>query len=45
VRAARAAGMRALGYAGGLTAAPSLEAEGAGAFEDMSELPGLLSAL
>jgi HAD superfamily hydrolase (TIGR01509 family) len=45
VRAARAAGMRALGYAGGLTAAPSLEAEGAVAFEDMSELPGLLSAL
>ena len=45
VRAARAAGMRALGYAGGLTTAPSLEAEGAVAFEDMSDLPGLLSAL
>ncbi|MQA73346.1 MAG: HAD-IA family hydrolase [Solirubrobacterales bacterium] len=45
VRGARAAGMRALGFAGGLTAAPSLEVEGALAFDDMRELPRLLAAL
>jgi HAD superfamily hydrolase (TIGR01509 family) len=44
VRAARAAGMRALGYAGGLTPAEWLLAEGATAFTSMSELPGLLHA-
>jgi HAD superfamily hydrolase (TIGR01509 family) len=42
VEAARAAGMRALGYAGGVTAAPVLEAAGAEVFADMRELPGLL---
>ena len=45
VRAARAAGMRVLGYAGGLTAGDRLRAEGAMVFEDMRELPGLIRAL
>lgn len=44
VRAARAAGMRVLGYAGGLTPAERLAAEGARVFHDMRELPGLLAA-
>lgn len=44
VRAARAAGMHALGYAGGLTPAEWLLAEGATVFTSMSELPGLLHA-
>jgi HAD superfamily hydrolase (TIGR01509 family) len=43
VLAARAAGMRAFGYAGGLTAADLLEGEGAVVFEDMRELPRLLA--
>lgn len=43
VRAARAAGMRVLGYAGGLTPADWLEREGAIVFTDMRELPGLVS--
>jgi HAD superfamily hydrolase (TIGR01509 family) len=42
VRAAREAGMRALGYAGGLTPADWLADEGATVFTDMAELPGLL---
>lgn len=42
VRAARAAGMRVLGYAGGLTPADWLEREGATVFTDMLELPELL---
>ena len=42
VEAARAAGMRALGYAGGLTPAERLEAAGAVVFDDMGELPRLL---
>lgn len=44
VQAARTAGMRVLGYAGGLTPAEWLEAEGATVFTDMGALPGLLSA-
>jgi len=42
VAAARAAGMRAFGYAGGLTPADWLLADGAVVFDDMRELPGLL---
>ncbi|GAB2688925.1 hypothetical protein GCM10010442_02380 [Kitasatospora kifunensis] len=44
VRAARAAGMRVLGYAGGLTSAERLAAAGARVFHDMRELPALLAA-
>ena len=44
VEAAVAAGMRAFGYAGGLTAGDRLEAAGATVFRDMRELPGLLSS-
>jgi HAD superfamily hydrolase (TIGR01509 family) len=43
VLAARAAGMRAFGYAGGLTPAGRLEGEGTVVFEDMRELPRLLA--
>lgn len=42
VEAARAAGMRAFGYAGGLTPAERLEGSGTVVFHDMRELPGLL---
>ncbi|MEV6837164.1 HAD family hydrolase [Streptomyces sp. NPDC051133] len=42
VRAARAAGMRALGYAGGLTPAEHLEGPGTVVFHDMRKLPALL---
>jgi HAD superfamily hydrolase (TIGR01509 family) len=45
VQGARAAGMRALGYAGGLTPAHRLRDAGATVFTDMAELPGLLRAL
>ena len=41
VQAARAAGMRVLGYAGGLTPADWLEREGAIVFTDMRDLPEL----
>ncbi|MGW6984493.1 HAD family hydrolase [Streptomyces sp. NPDC054932] len=44
VEAARAAGMRAFGYAGGLTAAERLEGSGTVVFHDMCELPGLIAA-
>ena len=44
VEAARAAGMRALGYAGGLTPRARLEAAGALVFDDMRDLPRLLQA-
>lgn len=44
VAAARAAGMRAFGYAGGLTPADWLAGEGAVVFDDMANLPGLLLA-
>jgi HAD superfamily hydrolase (TIGR01509 family) len=44
VLAARAAGMRAFGYAGGLTPAQLLEGEGTTVFHDMRRLPGLLAA-
>jgi HAD superfamily hydrolase (TIGR01509 family) len=44
VRAARAAGMRVLGYAGGLTPSALLSREGAEVFADMRELPRLLAA-
>ena len=43
VRAARAAGMRALGYAGGLTPAHWLEGPDTTVFRDMRELPKLLA--
>ncbi len=42
VEAARAAGMRALGYAGGLTPAAWLEGPGTVVFDDMRDLPALL---
>jgi HAD superfamily hydrolase (TIGR01509 family) len=44
VEAARAAGMRAFGYAGGLTAADRLAGPGTVVFDDMRELPMLLEA-
>jgi HAD superfamily hydrolase (TIGR01509 family) len=43
VEAARAAGMRAFGYAGGLTPAEKLTGPGTIVFRDMRELPGLLA--
>ncbi|MFD9634228.1 HAD family hydrolase [Streptomyces violascens] len=42
VRAARAAGMRAFGYAGGLTPAEHLEGHGTVVFHDMRKLPTLI---
>jgi len=42
VAAARAAGMAAFGYAGGLTPAAWLEGPGTVVFDDMATLPGLL---
>ncbi|MEU8892636.1 HAD family hydrolase [Streptomyces sp. NPDC048442] len=42
VQAAHAAGMRALGYCGGLSRAARLEAAGAVVFDDMGALPALL---
>ncbi|WBP89574.1 HAD family hydrolase [Kitasatospora cathayae] len=44
VQAARAAGMRALGYAGGVTAAERLAGPGTVVFDDMRELPALIAA-
>ncbi|MFJ4189025.1 HAD family hydrolase [Kitasatospora sp. NPDC089509] len=44
VLAARAAGMRALGYAGGVTAAERLAGPGTVVFDDMRRLPGLVAA-
>jgi beta-phosphoglucomutase-like phosphatase (HAD superfamily) len=44
VEAARAAGMRAFGYAGGLTPAERLEGAGTIVFRDMRDLPALLTA-
>lgn len=43
IAAARAAGMRAFGYAGGLTPASWLEGPGTVVFRDMRELPRLLA--
>jgi HAD superfamily hydrolase (TIGR01509 family) len=43
IEAARAAGMRAFGFAGGLTSAARLEAPGTVVFTEMRELPGLLA--
>jgi HAD superfamily hydrolase (TIGR01509 family) len=43
VQAARAAGMRALGYAGGVTAASALEGPATVVFDDMRALPQLLA--
>ncbi|MDK0520134.1 HAD family hydrolase [Streptomyces sp. ML-6] len=45
VQAARSAGMRALGYAGGLTPAHWLEGPDTVVFDDMRKLPTLLSEL
>jgi HAD superfamily hydrolase (TIGR01509 family) len=45
VEAARAAGMRSLGYAGGLTPHEWLEGAGTVVFEHMSQLPGLVESL
>lgn len=42
IQAARAAGMRALGYTGGLTPAQWLEGPNTTVFDDMRELPALL---
>jgi HAD superfamily hydrolase (TIGR01509 family) len=42
--AARAAGMRSLGYAGGLTPAEWLEGPGTVVFDDMTLLPALVAA-
>jgi len=42
VEAARAAGMRVLAFAGGISAAETLAGPDTTVFEDMSELPGLL---
>jgi HAD superfamily hydrolase (TIGR01509 family) len=42
VQAARAAGMKSLGYAGGLTPAHWLEGPGTTVFKDMRDLPALL---
>jgi HAD superfamily hydrolase (TIGR01509 family) len=44
VEAARAAGMRAFGYAGGLTPADRLAGPATVVFDDMRELPALLDA-
>jgi HAD superfamily hydrolase (TIGR01509 family) len=44
VEAARAAGMRVLGFAGGLTPAAWLEGPSTTVFTDMAELPGLVDA-
>lgn len=44
VEAARAAGMRAFGYAGGMTPAERLEGDGTVVFHDMRELPALIAA-
>ena len=43
VQAARAAGMRVFGYAGGLSSPERLAGEGTVVFSDMRELPGLLA--
>lgn len=43
IEAARTAGMRAFGFAGGLTPRAWLEAPGTVVFTDMRELPGLLA--
>lgn len=43
IAAARAAGMRAFGYAGGLTPSEWLEGEGTTVFTDMRSLAGMLS--
>ncbi len=45
VEAARAAGMRALAFAGGLTSAELLEGPNTVVFDDMRALPGLLDGL
>ncbi|WP_326615702.1 HAD family hydrolase [Streptomyces decoyicus] len=45
VQAARAAGMRAFGYCGGLTPASRLEGPGTVVFDDMRNLPELLAAV
>jgi HAD superfamily hydrolase (TIGR01509 family) len=45
VQAARAAGMRSLGYAGGITPAQWLEGPGTVVFSDMRKLPGLINDL
>jgi HAD superfamily hydrolase (TIGR01509 family) len=44
VRAARAAGMRSFGYAGGLTPAAWLAGDGTVVFDDMRKLPVLIGA-
>jgi len=44
VEAARAAGMRSLGYAGGLTPAAWLEGPGTTVFTDMRQLPDLVAS-
>lgn len=43
LQAARAAGMRAFAYAGGMVPADRLEGPGTVVFDDMRRLPGLLA--
>jgi beta-phosphoglucomutase-like phosphatase (HAD superfamily) len=45
IQAARAAGMRSFGYAGGLTPAQWLEGPGTVVFDDMRKLPALLDEI
>ncbi|MEZ5348243.1 MAG: HAD-IA family hydrolase [Microthrixaceae bacterium] len=45
VQAARAAGMRSLGFAGGLTPSDWLEGPGTTVYEDMADLPALVESL
>ncbi|MGW6916230.1 HAD family hydrolase [Kitasatospora sp. NPDC054939] len=45
LQAARAAGMRSFGYAGGLTPADRLTGPGTTVFEDMRQLPALIAGL
>ena len=45
VQAARAAGMRSLGFAGGLTPSGWLEGPGTTVYEDMADLPALVESL
>ena len=45
VAAARAAGMRSLGYHGGITSAAALEGDRTVLFDDMNRLPGLIASM
>ena len=45
IEAARAAGMRSLGYAGGITPAAWLEGPGTVVFDDMADLVALIASI